>query len=507
MPGCLPRLLLTLALACGGWGLGAALPLFLGPVWPAAPVNLLACDPPTDPLEHALWRVVTANGRPDTSCGNAFGGYLRTPRSVDTPLDAFEITAGQIVGARSEVLLTNMEWHAGPGHPGWSFAQAAATLYGRVRTDPAAYPQGMTVRVLLGGFPDLINPDGRTQPLALLGDLLRLGVPMQDDRVGWQLSLLNYRYLPHSHVKLHVIDGQDLTVAGYNYTNWHLPGTEPGGQDLHDLGLRMTGPVAQSGVAVFDDLWRHSLQLRCPAGVTRAEAEAQCQMTPPDPVTHPAAARRAVPTGNSRAFMLYRRPGDDAADRAHLALLGAAKRQLDLQQADFGPTPGCWGAYLNPQGCGPDSWPVYLSAVLQAIGRGVQVRLLTVDYGVGAPANRSGVTLLRQALRRRGLEDRFQARYTTFKMHAKALTVDRRVVVTGSMNFHFSAWGQLGLAEAALATNDPAAVAEQEARFERVWNTGSRAVPEEWWLKNVPPDPVPGPGAGTPDTVMPRPGP
>lgn len=501
------RLLLSFALACGGHGQGAEVPLGLGPVAPPAPLNPPPCAPPTDPLEHALWTVTTANGQPDLSCDNAFVGYLRTPRGLTTPLDAFEVTASQIANARSEVLLASMEWNAGPGHPGWTFAQAVAALYARVRADPAAYPQGMTVRALLGGFPDLQRPDGRTQPLALLADLLDLGVPLQDARVGWTLTILNYRYFPHSHVKLHVIDGRDLTVAGYNYTDWHLPASEAGGRDLHDLGLRVTGPVAQSGVAAFDDLWRHSLQLRCPEGVTRSGAEAHCQLAPPDPVTHPAAAREAVPSGHARAFMLYRRPGDDSADRAHLALLGAAKSQIDLMQADFGPTLNCWGAYLNPQGCGPDTWPVYMTAVLEALEREVHVRLLTVDYGTGAAANRSGVTLLRQALRRRGLQDRFEARYVTFNMHTKALTVDRRVVVVGSMNFHFSAWGRLGLAEAALATGDPAAVQQQEASFERIWKTASRPVPDEWWLNTVTPDLGPPPDAGTPDTVTPSPGP
>ncbi|CAM3403477.1 Phosphatidylserine/phosphatidylglycerophosphate/cardiolipin synthase [Deinococcus saxicola] len=502
------RSLLTLtALACGGWGRGAELPLFLGPVLPAAPPTVPVCAPPTDPLELALWGVVTENGQPDLSCDNAFVGYLRTPRSLSTPLDAFEVTASQIANAHSEVLLASMEWQAGTGKPGGIFAQAVATLYGRVRADPAAYPQGMTVRALLGGFPDFQRPDGRTQPLALLGDLLGLGVPLEDARVGWKLSIFNYRYFPHSHVKLHAIDGRDLTLAGYNYTDWHLPASEPGGRGLHDLGLRMTGPVAQSGVAAFDDLWRHSSQLRCPAGVTQGQAEALCQMAPPDPVTHPSAAREAVPTGTARAFMLYRRPGHDEADRAHLALLGAAKGQIDLMQADFGPTLNCWGAYLNPQGCGPDSWPVYMTAVLEALGRGVHVRLLTVDYGISAAPNRSGITLLRQELRRRGIEGRLEARYVTFNMHTKALTVDRRMVVAGSMNFHFSSWGTLGLAEAALATDDPAAVQQQQASFETAWKTASRPVPEEWWLKNVVPDLASEHGAGTADTVMPRPGP
>ena len=84
-------LLALAAMACAGWGQGAEVPLFLGPVLPAAPLTRPSCAPPTDPLERAVWQVVTRRG-PDLSCGNAFVGYLRTPRGLTTPLDAFEVT-------------------------------------------------------------------------------------------------------------------------------------------------------------------------------------------------------------------------------------------------------------------------------------------------------------------------------------------------------------------------------------------------------------------------------
>jgi phosphatidylserine/phosphatidylglycerophosphate/cardiolipin synthase-like enzyme len=494
----LPRVLrfwLTLAamLCAAGPGHAAQLPLFLGPQLPPAPRSLPGCLPPTDALERAVWEVVTQGGRPDLSCGNAFAGYLRTPRSPEVRLDAFEAIAAQVANARSEVLLSSMEWHAGPGHPGWTFALAVANLYGRVRANPAAYPHGMAVRVLMGGFPDLTHPDGRSQPLALAGDLWRLGVPLDDPAVGWHLSLLNYRYLPHSHIKMHVIDGRTVAVGGFNFTDWHLPspqagGVEPGGHDLQDLGLQMTGPVAQEGVAAFDDLWRHSDELRCPPGVSAAQLEARCRMGPPGPVTHPPAAQEALASGEARAFLLYRRSGVDQADRAHLALLGAARGSIDVMHADFSPSLNCWYAYLQPGSCGVETWPVYLRAVLSALERGVHVRVLTVNYGVGAGPNRSGIALMRREARRRGLDALFEGRYVTRAMHTKALTVDRRMVVVGSMNLHFSSWGPLGLAEAALATGDPAAVGEQQASFEQEWQGASVPVAPERWLQNVPRD-------------------
>jgi cardiolipin synthase len=465
---------------------GAEFPIGLRDVRPAAPLNPLGlmCSAPTDPLELALWRVTTEGGRPDQSCANAFVGYLRTPRTPEQP-DAFEVTAAQVRGARSEVLLASMEWEAGEGQPGWTFAQAARDLYAKVRADPAAYPEGMTVRVSLGGFPDLKRPDGATQALALVRDLTRLGVPLNDPAAGWRLAVANYRYFPHSHVKLHIIDGQDLTVAGYNYTRLHLPDTLPGGQSLRDLGLRMRGPVAQSGVAAFDDLWRLSRQVQCPAGTAADAVMTACTLVKTEPPTHPDAARTLMPAGDARAFLLYRRPGFDQADRAQLALFGEARRSLDLMQANFSPRLNCWYAYLDPDPCPVEAWPPYFQAILAAMERGVKVRALMVDYGIDRAANRSGVALMRLEARRRGLESLFEPRYVTFNMHTKAMTVDARLVVAGSMNLHFSSWGPLGLNEAMLATTDPAAVAEQRQSFEDVWTNYSREIPQEWWMRNV----------------------
>ncbi|GBF04633.1 phospholipase D-like domains [Deinococcus aerius] len=481
------RWLPALLLAVGGLADASEFPIGLGGVPPTPNLNPfgLSCSRPVDPLELALWRVTTEGGRPDRSCGNAFTGFLRTPRTATQP-DAFDVTADQIRGARAEVLLTSMEWQAGEGRPGWTFARALRDLYLKVRANPADYPQGMTVRVVLGGFPDLGRPDGATQPLELVRDLTRLGVPLNDPAAGWRLGVANYRYFPHSHVKLHVIDGQDVTVAGYNYTAWHLPDTAPGGKGLHDLGLRMRGPAAQDGVTVFNDLWRKAQQVRCPPEVTAENLFQACTLGPAEPPTHPGAARVVTPAGEARAFLLYRRPGFDQADRAMVALFGAARQRLDLMQAQFSPGYSCWWAYQNPDACPVSEWPVYLRAVLGAMERGVKVRALMVDYGIDRAPNRSGAALLRLEARRRGLEDRFEARYVTFPMHTKALTVDGRMVVAGSMNLHFSSWGPLGLNETMLATTDPGAVAQQQASFEDVWATRSREVPQEWWMRNVP---------------------
>lgn len=450
-----------------------------------------------------MWEVVSA-GAPDLSCFNAFVGFQRTAPlgSEQAATDVFAEVAAQIRGARSEVLLTNMQWDFGPAPrgggqmPGSVVAAAVADLYRRVQAEPRAYPQGMAVRLSLGGYPDLRRTiDGATQVLTLARELRGRGVPLDDPAVGWRLSLLHYPYFPHSHVKLQVIDGQDVTVAGYNLSRVQLP-QAAGGDSQHDAGLRLRGPVAQAAVAAFDDLWRHSRQLRCPPGLTPERVFEACTLGAPDPVSHPLAAQFALPAGEARAYLLYRRPGDDRADRAHLALLGAAQREIDLMQVDFSPEPTCWGAHAGPVGCGADSpyFSVYLRALLGAIERGVKVRLLVMPNSTSLerPGNRAGIALLRYEARRRGLGHLFEVRHVTYKMHDKVIAVDGELVSVGSVNFHFSSWGPLGLNEAALITGDPAALREQRAYFESVWTSPalSRPAPEERWLSGVRTDPA-----------------
>lgn len=461
------------------------LPLGFTPPSPAAPVQAPPCSAPTDALNLAVWQVVKAAGQTDLSCANLFVEYQRTPRSAQTPADAFDQIAAQIRGAKAEVLLTNMEWDSGQGNPGWTFAEAVRDLYAKVKADPAAYPSGMTVRLVLGGYPKNGQPDDPNYVLYVVKDLRALNVPLTDPQVGWHMALATYPYFPHSHVKLHVIDGQDVTVAGYNFSNWHLPTNEAGGRDLHDLGLRMTGPVAQAGAAVFDDLWKLSEQVDCPPNIAAALVTTSCHLVKSETIRHPQAVTAALATGPSRAYLLYRRPGYPMADQALLALMDAATSEIDLMEADFGPNVQCWLAYLSPDDCQSDTFPVYMTALLRAMERGVRVRVLTVNYGFGQAANRSGVALMRFEAKRRGLAELFDARYVNAKMHTKALLIDQKMVVVGSMNFHFSSWGAFGLNEAVLATDDPLAIAEQTQSFGDMWQHQSQAVPDEWWLGRI----------------------
>ena len=50
------------------------------------------------------------------------------------------------------------------------------------------------------------------------------------------------------------------------------------------------------------------------------------------------------------------------------------------------------------------------------------------------------------------------------------------MLIIGSQNLHYSAWGEKGLAEYSVTTDDPTAIAEYKAMFEEKWQD---AVPFE----------------------------
>ena len=61
-------------------------------------------------------------------------------------------------------------------------------------------------------------------------------------------------------------------------------------------------------------------------------------------------------------------------------------------------------------------------------------------------------------------------------VHSKTALIDEELLIVGSQNYHYSAWGDRGLTEFNLATDDPAAVEDFKRYFEYEWE---RAIPAE----------------------------
>lgn len=455
--------------------------------------NSLGCRAPTDPLELAAWRVTTRDGRPDFSCGNSFLGFLHTP-DLDpafsdlppTPHGGFDGLAAQMAAAKREVLFAVMEWDDDPGRgPGAVLAGGLAELYRRVRATPAAYSGGMTVRIALGNFPVAANLEWGPQVYAAARDLLAAGVPLSDPAHRWRVEVANYiGTFPHSHAKLLVTDGTDLTVMGFNVGPLHLPASADGthGGNVRDLAVRVRGPVAADGLNVFDDLWTRSRLLTCAPDVTADNVQRACQLGESAQATHPQGTDRLQigVKGRERVFSLYRREGFRAADDALFGMIGASTQTIDLMHVSFSMGVRCNLALLNPGLCTFDDALPWMRALADAAGRGVQIRALLYEHGFLGLENRVGLAVLRRELERRGVADRLEARWYPGAVHAKTMLLDGRMLTVGSQNLHYSSWTPRGLNEYTLATTAPAAAAGYAREFAFFWDEAQPAELPGW---------------------------
>ena len=163
--------------------------------------------------------------------------------------------------AEYEVLFVTMQYEPNdtPPSPGAVLAEAVAELYQKVKDNPEDYPRGMTVRVMLGNYPDMSNWIWGSQIIGAIEDFKDAGVEkMVDPEIGWRLEVANYPgTYPHSHTKFVVVDGKKVASAGYNYGYLHFFKDHPSGKgfDMQDLGIEISGPVAQDAISAYDDLW------------------------------------------------------------------------------------------------------------------------------------------------------------------------------------------------------------------------------------------------------------
>jgi cardiolipin synthase len=86
--------------------------------------------------------------------------------------------------------------------------------------------------------------------------------------------------------------------------------------------------------------------------------------------------------------------------------------------------------------------------------------------------NRIAAKEFTRELERLGLDQFVEIRFFEGRMHAKAFLVDNEVLFVGSQNFHYSAWGEAGLAEYNIVTDDSRAVSTFRSLFDYYWEKG-----------------------------------
>ena len=457
------------------------------------------CSPDglTDPAQAVLEVVEGGQFHPEgyqaPFCGNQYDTFIYMPnpnpefsKEVPSPNGGYDRLARMVQEAQYEVLISNMQWDADQDglSPGYRVTQGIAQLYEKVKANPERFPRGMTVRILLGNYPNLATFTFGDQIWNVINDLRAVGVEMEDADIGWKVEVANFSgSYPHAHTKFFIIDGASLLSAGFNISWFHLPGNHSSGMgdDLTDLGLLMTGPVAQPALSAFDDEWNGANQLVCSdlgIGEDTDRWQRSCQWQTASASHTPEILKYYLTENNQAAFALYRTDVYKEADDAYVAAIESSKSSIDAIHVNFSAQLICYLEIVAPGTCTFDENALpWMKALVEAVEQNhTHMRVIVENANANGLENRIGLKLLNEELARRGLSEFVELRFFDGRVHIKSALIDGQLLFVGSQNFHYSSFGTSGLLEFVVATESPEAIQAYQDMFDYFW---SRAIPAD----------------------------
>lgn len=439
--------------------------------------------------EDERWR---SAGVPVPYCQNRFVGFFfmpnpSSPYSDQPPTEngGFDRVDELASLVNYELDFVTMEYAPDEDNlnPGSVLANQVGKLYQQIKENPGRYPRGLTVRILLGNYPEISNFVWGEQIYDAIADLREAGVDkMVDEEIGWRLEVANYEgTFPHSHSKFIVIDGAAVMGAGFNYGWLHYPREHPSkkGDNLYDLAMIISGPVAQDALAAYDDLWQGGNQVYCAdlSSPVQEVWQVTCQQQVAQ-ASHTPEVMKLAPAGvDGNAFSLFRNYNNKLGDDAIAAAVASAESTLDIYEVNFSLGLICVLDLLNDNVCDYENALRFMEAITTAVEeKDVKVRVMVEKSNMNGMENRVAFKEFQRELERRGLADNVELRFFKDRMHTKAVLIDDELLIVGSQNLHYSAWGERGLAEYSLASDDPRAIGMFKSMFDYFWEI---AIPFE----------------------------
>jgi cardiolipin synthase len=247
------------------------------------------------------------------------------------------------------------------------------------------------------------------------------------------------------------------------------------GKGRQDLGMMITGPIAQSSHRMFDDLWAGSDELTCSnfsPGYRIWQATCRSSTAVADHV--PEVLKYYLPGGQSTAFSMYRNKDHDEADRIVENSLSAAQTQVDAMHVMFAMEMEC-DLNLLYNLCDFGEATEYLKGLIAAAENGAAIRLILKPQPTDGIESSVAYDIFVEELEKRGLQDQVEIRFFEDPIHYKTTLIDDEFLVVGSQNFHYSAFGQgEGLTEYSLGTDDAQAIADFKRLFDYQWQRANQ---------------------------------
>jgi phosphatidylserine/phosphatidylglycerophosphate/cardiolipin synthase-like enzyme len=176
------------------------------------------------------------------------------------------------------------------------------------------------------------------------------------------------------------------------------------------------------------------------------------------------------PEGKSNAFSLYRNSVFKEADNFIATDLKSAIKTIDMMEVNFSLEVQCMLNIIFPDYCTFDNALPWMNALVDGVkNNNTHVRVIMENSNSNGLENRVAAYILMDELKRLGLEDQVELRFYNGKVHAKSMLLDGELLIIGSQNMHYSSWGERGLNEYSLATDDPQAIAEYQDFYEVKW--------------------------------------
>jgi phosphatidylserine/phosphatidylglycerophosphate/cardiolipin synthase-like enzyme len=245
---------------------------------------------------------------------------------------------------------------------------------------------------------------------------------------------------------------------------------------MTDLGIVMSGPIAQTGVTVFDEMWQGANQLICGSliqGDLRA-LKKTCTWQPAETSHLPEILKYYLPGDTSNAIALYRTANFKESDEAYHAALASAQDSIDAIHANFTAELICDVNLLFPSVCTYENSLPYMQSLVDAVVQnGAHVRILVEKENMNGMENQVGVQILQDELKRRGLAGNLEIRFFKGRLHTKSVMIDNQLLIVGSQNFHYSSISEGGLNEFNIVTDAPEGLKVYQDMFEYYWKQAS----------------------------------